>query len=166
MNEKTKGNVTLNGHSGHGWTLTQAGLVDENLFYKGVDKSVVHGARLHQTHSSEGAPGEAAQAPDPTQPPYPFSVRHAWCFVETVARSDCVWAVLAAQSGDSLLALARKHNVRDGVASYLIPRSTSRAHVSIVMETDLFPPARGLDDHRPDGLRQRNPFRILARGSA
>ncbi|OBZ66515.1 L-serine dehydratase 2 [Grifola frondosa] len=58
----------------------------ENLFYKGVDKSVVHGARLHQTHSSD-APGEPAQVPDPCQPPYPFV------------------------SGDSLLALTRKHNM-------------------------------------------------------
>ncbi|TFK91713.1 L-serine ammonia-lyase [Polyporus arcularius HHB13444] len=72
---------------GGGFVVNEKTKVDENLFYKGVDKSVVHGARLHQTHSSEGAPGEAAQAPDPTQPPYPFS------------------------SGDSLLALARKHNM-------------------------------------------------------
>ncbi|KAI0716020.1 L-serine ammonia-lyase [Cerioporus squamosus] len=72
---------------GGGFVVNEKTKVDENLFYKGVDKSVVHGARLHQTHSSEGAPGEAAQPPDPTQPPYPFS------------------------SGDSLLALARKHNM-------------------------------------------------------
>ena len=51
--------------------------VDENLFYKGVDKSIVHGARLHQPHSTETAPGEPAQASDPIQPPYPFTVREA-----------------------------------------------------------------------------------------
>jgi len=63
--------------------------VDENLFYKGVDKRVVHGARLHQTHQAEqgdpilGTPSED----DPGHPPYPFD------------------------SGNSLLALTRKHNV-------------------------------------------------------
>jgi hypothetical protein len=76
--------------------------VDENLFYKGVDKSAVHGARLHQSH--EALPDEAAslnsesdaqrQDPnasqnsvDPGHPPYPF------------------------KSGDNLLALTKKHNV-------------------------------------------------------
>ncbi|RPD64319.1 L-serine ammonia-lyase [Lentinus tigrinus ALCF2SS1-7] len=72
---------------GGGFVVNEKTKVDENLFYKGVDKSVVHGARLHQPHSSEGAPGEAAQPRDPTQPPYPFS------------------------SGDSLLALTKKHNM-------------------------------------------------------
>lgn len=63
--------------------------VDENLFYKGVDKRVVHGARLHQTHQAEqgdpilGTPNKD----DPGHPPYPFD------------------------SGNSLLALTRKHNV-------------------------------------------------------
>jgi hypothetical protein len=68
--------------------LTHA-TVDENLFYKGVDKSVVHGARLHQTHNAaEGdhTPTQPA-ANDPGHPPYPF------------------------ESGNSLLALTRKHNV-------------------------------------------------------
>lgn len=76
--------------------------MDENLFYKGVDKSAVHGARLHQTH--EALPDDAASlnsgsdaqrqdqsasqnSVDPGHPPYPF------------------------KSGDSLLALTRKHNV-------------------------------------------------------
>lgn len=53
-----------------------AAIVDENLFYKGVDKSIVHGARLHQSHSSEHTPGAPPEAPDPIQPPYPFVVRH------------------------------------------------------------------------------------------
>ena len=48
-------------------------IVDENLFYKGVDKSAVHGARLHHTHA-ETAPGEAPQPVDSIQPPYPFTV--------------------------------------------------------------------------------------------
>lgn len=81
--------------------------VDENLFYKGVDKSAVHGARLQQTHSlseplldqppsnsgsgtqTQGQDQTASQNPvDPGHPPYPF------------------------ESGNSLLALTRKHNVR------------------------------------------------------
>lgn len=64
--------------------------VDENLFYKGVDKSAVHGARLHQSHSVEKDDRIPAQseANDPGHPPYPF------------------------ESGNSLLALTKKHNVR------------------------------------------------------
>jgi hypothetical protein len=63
--------------------------VDENLFYKGVDKSTVHGARLHQTHNAEKGDAIPAQpkANDPGHPPYPFD------------------------SGNSLLALTKKHNV-------------------------------------------------------
>ncbi|KAI0741465.1 L-serine ammonia-lyase [Daedaleopsis nitida] len=72
---------------GGGFVVNEKTKVDENLFYKGVDKSIVHGARLHQTHNTEAGPGEPAQPPDPIQPPYPFS------------------------SGDSLLALTKKHNM-------------------------------------------------------
>ncbi|KAJ8482445.1 hypothetical protein ONZ51_g5360 [Trametes cubensis] len=72
---------------GGGFVVNEKTKVDENLFYKGVDKSVVHGARLHQTHSSESTPGAPSEAPDPIQPPYPFV------------------------SGDSLLALTKKHNL-------------------------------------------------------
>jgi hypothetical protein len=80
--------------------------VDENLFYKGVDKRAVHGARLSQTQAvSDLLPGNGPPStqeqhqhsnssqdkeqndPDPGHPPYPF------------------------ESGDSLLALTRKHNV-------------------------------------------------------
>ena len=53
-------------------------LVDENLFYKGVDKSAVHGARLHQTHSlSDPSEVVPEQERDPSQPPYPFHVSAA-----------------------------------------------------------------------------------------
>lgn len=67
--------------------------MDENLFYKGVDKSVVHGSRLNQTHAVEQADG-TKKGPDakenifPRRPPYPF------------------------ESGSSLLKLTAKHNVR------------------------------------------------------
>lgn len=50
-------------------------LVDENLFYKGVDKSVVHGARLHQPSHTDSDGMEETQAADSNQPPYPFVVR-------------------------------------------------------------------------------------------
>lgn len=74
-------------------------LVDENLFYKGVDKTKVHGARLHQSHlvsdpadpdsSVKGVPSadDAGAVMENQHPPYPFD------------------------SGNSLLALTRKHNV-------------------------------------------------------
>jgi hypothetical protein len=69
--------------------------VDENLFYKGVNKRSVHGARLHQTHSlsepisTNGPEKLAAPSAEGSSehPPYPF------------------------ESGNSLLALTRKHNV-------------------------------------------------------
>ncbi|EGO22117.1 hypothetical protein SERLADRAFT_472470 [Serpula lacrymans var. lacrymans S7.9] len=80
---------------GGGFVVNDKTKVDENLFYKGVDKSAVHGARLHQTHSlSESLPEGALSNKDneeayqdPGHPPYPF------------------------ESGDSLLALTKKHNL-------------------------------------------------------
>ncbi|KAG5653324.1 hypothetical protein H0H81_001064 [Sphagnurus paluster] len=88
---------------GGGFVVNEKTKVDENMFYKGIDKTTVHEARLHQSHSvSEPSDKDAVRdehvAPvDPTKngdpgashPPYPFS------------------------SGDSLLALTRKHNVGD-----------------------------------------------------
>ena len=101
VNDKTKGNLHL-----FFFLVRQSGIerhsyiVDENLFYKGVDKTKVHGARLHQSHlasesvdkqmsSAEGIPSrdDVETAIDKQQPPYPFD------------------------SGKSLLALTRKHNV-------------------------------------------------------
>ena len=49
-------------------------IVDENLFYKGVDKKVVHGARLHQSHSMADPTGHPTPSPDTASPPYPFVV--------------------------------------------------------------------------------------------
>lgn len=66
--------------------------VDENLFYKGVDKALVPSSRLQQhsltepVHGDEGASGHAA-AHDESLPPYAF------------------------KTGADLLALTRKHNV-------------------------------------------------------
>ncbi|KAN0088511.1 Serine dehydratase alpha chain domain containing protein [Tylopilus felleus] len=74
---------------GGGFVVNENTKVDENLFYKGVDKSAVHGARLHQSHSVEKDDRIPAQseANDPGHPPYPF------------------------ESGNSLLALTKKHNL-------------------------------------------------------
>lgn len=50
--------------------------VDENLFYKGVDKSAVHGARLHQVHNADpAADSQSEHTSGSHQPPYPFVVR-------------------------------------------------------------------------------------------
>lgn len=80
---------------GGGFVVNDKTKVDENLFYKGVDKNVVHGARLQQTHSlSDPTPsvGPTLEDIEITQsdvqgPPYPF------------------------ESGSSLLALTKKHNM-------------------------------------------------------
>ncbi|KZT70752.1 L-serine ammonia-lyase [Daedalea quercina L-15889] len=73
---------------GGGFVVNEKTKVDENLFYKGVDKSSVHGARLHQTHSlSDPSETVPEQERDPSQPPYPF------------------------HSGESLLAITHKHNM-------------------------------------------------------
>ncbi|KAJ7746952.1 serine dehydratase alpha chain-domain-containing protein [Mycena maculata] len=101
---------------GGGFVVNDKTKVDENLFYKGVDKRAVHGARLNQVHAhEEGAPaavaggaadlgpggavveqeeGEGQKEKDKeaepmqeTGPPYPFA------------------------SGNSLLELTKKHNM-------------------------------------------------------
>ena len=106
VNDKTKGYFFFS------FLIPQTGiecysyLVDENLFYKGVDKTKVHGARLHQSllasepvdeqmSSVEGIPSRdnVETATETQYPPYPFD------------------------SGNSLLALTRKHNVGSTVPS-------------------------------------------------
>ncbi|KIK61547.1 hypothetical protein GYMLUDRAFT_42544 [Collybiopsis luxurians FD-317 M1] len=100
---------------GGGFVVNEKTKVDENLFYKGVDKSAVPPARLHQSHSltepdygslpsssaasafaeaetnstSENSDSinERAEVGEVAGPPYPF------------------------ESGNSLLALTRKHNM-------------------------------------------------------
>lgn len=74
---------------GGGFVVNEKTKVDENLFYKGVDKSSVHGARLRQhvhVAGSTNVAGREAQSGG-EQPPYPF------------------------KSGDSLLNLTRTHNM-------------------------------------------------------
>ncbi|KAF9054320.1 serine dehydratase alpha chain-domain-containing protein [Panaeolus papilionaceus] len=88
---------------GGGFVVNEKTKVDENLFYKGVDKSKVHGARLHQSHASadsieppESSETQAAGSEQNTafdagkedeHPPYPFD------------------------TGNTLLALTKKHNM-------------------------------------------------------
>ncbi|KAJ3839580.1 serine dehydratase alpha chain-domain-containing protein [Lentinula raphanica] len=83
---------------GGGFVVNEKTKVDENLFYKGVDKSVVPPARLHQTHSlaepslsppstEHSEPSSLPQDTPEAGPPYPF------------------------ESGNSLLALTQKHNM-------------------------------------------------------
>ncbi|KAI0272658.1 serine dehydratase alpha chain-domain-containing protein [Gloeopeniophorella convolvens] len=74
---------------GGGFVVNDKTKVDENLFYKGVDKSIVHGARLHQHVHADGSAGVEGQqsSVDDELPPYPF------------------------KSGDSLLNLTRVHNM-------------------------------------------------------
>jgi len=103
-------------------------VVDENLFYKGVDKKKVHGARLQQTQHpladspepKPPTPGKTAQGTSDAEykdhPPYPFV------------------------SGNSLLALTNKHNVRIHFRPVIWPLTSNKLE---------------LDDHRPNRTRQR-----------
>lgn len=92
--------------------------VDENLFYKGVDKKTVHGARLHQSHSvAEPVYPPLSLGEEPFdkednadldnieenegQPPYPFD------------------------TGNTLLALTKKHNVSSLSFSFMQTLFTS-----------------------------------------
>ncbi|KAJ3571143.1 hypothetical protein NP233_g3949 [Leucocoprinus birnbaumii] len=55
---------------GGGFVVNEKTKVDENLFYKGVDKKSVHGARLHQSHAAETPLlTEANEASTSTQDP-------------------------------------------------------------------------------------------------
>ncbi|KAG9223802.1 hypothetical protein CCMSSC00406_0004857 [Pleurotus cornucopiae] len=108
---------------GGGFVVNEKTKVGENLFYKGVDKRAVHGARLHQTHSltdpathptSIHSPALETEAlstnddeaqntsvmpgrtPDPMDEPFDPEAEHPpYPFV----------------SGNSLLALTQKHNM-------------------------------------------------------
>jgi hypothetical protein len=95
VNEKTKGKYYICVYRSLPLSLILLSVVDENLFYKGVDKKSVHGARLHKSNSlsepSYSPLGNASspqeQPVDEEHPPFPF------------------------ESGHSLLMLTKKHNV-------------------------------------------------------
>jgi hypothetical protein len=80
---------------GGGFVVNEKTQMDENLYYKGIDKSVVHGARLHQSHSlvesgdndEYSAQRRAGTSTLEENPPYTF------------------------ESGKALLALTKKYNL-------------------------------------------------------
>ncbi|KAJ6591808.1 serine dehydratase alpha chain-domain-containing protein [Mycena vulgaris] len=93
---------------GGGFVVNDKTKVDENLFYKGVDKKAVHGARLHQIHpptdpaanavaatasasdtlsADQSAEQPSTEPQEEPGPPYPFS------------------------SGNTLLELTKRHNM-------------------------------------------------------
>ena len=96
--------------------------MDENLFYKGVDKTKVHGARLYQVHSL--ADPIDTHRTDPLEKAGANSSDHTGC-------KDPPHAF---DSGNSLLALTKKHNVRYSAHFILV----------CVLKKIL------LDDHRSD----------------
>ena len=105
LSSTTRPRVIYFFYYGRGLFECSSYLVDENLFYKGLDKTKVHGARLHQSHLAldtieepVGVSGDDTETVmDKQHPPYPFD------------------------SGNSLLALTRKHNVGFTVLSHAFP---------------------------------------------
>ncbi|TDL23659.1 L-serine ammonia-lyase [Rickenella mellea] len=97
---------------GGGFVVNDKTKVDENLFYKGVDKHLVEPSRLSQHSLIEpaliGDGNEDKRPPsDPYQPPYLF------------------------HSGDSLLALTKKHNMTIAQIVYDNERSFHMTHQDI-----------------------------------
>lgn len=100
VNDKTKGAHFHPGIlAGRADSILHA--VDENLFYKGVDKKSVHGARLHQSHSLSDPEAQSMSSPDPKHPTS-----------KSPGAEDNVHPPYPFDSGDTLLALTKKHNVR------------------------------------------------------
>ncbi|KAK0467320.1 serine dehydratase alpha chain-domain-containing protein [Desarmillaria tabescens] len=145
---------------GGGFVVNEKTKVDENLFYKGVDKRVVQAARLHQTHSLSEPQIEAEPSglPEDTpgvsdHPPYPF------------------------ESGNSLLALTKKHNMTIAQIVYDNEKSFGYSENDIhdkifriweVMDDCIRAGVSAVDPTLPGrlGLRRRAPmlYRRLMRG--
>lgn len=77
-------------------------VVDENMFYKGVDKSTVHEARLHQISSTVDTINKAHLGSDESVSSNP---------VVHNTEEGSGHPPYAFTSGDTLLALTKKHNV-------------------------------------------------------
>lgn len=97
MNDKTKGTCSIAPDCK--FIHYSPNAVDENLYYKGVDKSAVHVARLHQSHSlsEPEQPTPSLSATESNSPAYSETTEDLPTYPFT--------------SGDTLLALTRKHNV-------------------------------------------------------
>ncbi|KAH7873044.1 serine dehydratase alpha chain-domain-containing protein [Lentinula edodes] len=89
---------------GGGFVVNDKTQVDENLFYKGVDKSVVPPARLHQTHSLTEP---TLNSPSPEPSPSSRSSQHN---DDTIPNAEA-GPPHPFESGNSLLALTQKHNM-------------------------------------------------------
>jgi hypothetical protein len=127
---------------GGGFVVNDKTKVDENLFYMGVDKKAVHAARLHQIHAPPEL--EATPATATSDAPAP-STEHVLPESEQEPGSQTIPYPFS--SGNSLLELTKRHNVR-------LPTSAAR-------KSSL--PA---DDHRPDRVGQRKVFWLFGRGGA
>ncbi|KAJ3809594.1 serine dehydratase alpha chain-domain-containing protein [Lentinula aff. lateritia] len=90
---------------GGGFVVNDKTQVDENLFYKGVDKSVVPPARLHQTHSLN-EPALSSPSPEPSS----SSSRSSQHNNDTIPNAEA-GPPHPFESGNSLLALTQKHNM-------------------------------------------------------
>ncbi|KAH6885546.1 L-serine dehydratase [Coprinopsis sp. MPI-PUGE-AT-0042] len=137
---------------GGGFVVNDKTKVDENLFYKGVDKKRVHGARMQQSVvevpavTEAGAPVEQASTADPAanneKPPYPF---------DTAA---------------TLLALTHKHNKFFGYSDEDIHDKLMR--IWQVMDECIHAGVSSTERTLPGriGLRRRAPmlYRRLMRG--
>ncbi|KAF5316510.1 hypothetical protein D9619_006168 [Psilocybe cf. subviscida] len=105
---------------GGGFVVNDKTKVDENLFYKGVDKHKVHGARLHQTHSLSD-PSVVPISPSSDKTPSSLSTDTSTSRSSTGdAKASPPEGHATAQdehppypfdTGDSLLKLTKKYNM-------------------------------------------------------
>ncbi|KAF8920731.1 serine dehydratase alpha chain-domain-containing protein [Mucidula mucida] len=121
---------------GGGFVVNDNTKVDENLFYKGVDKTAVQAARLHQSHSlAEPAmedPTSSSTSKDATShPPYAF------------------------ESGNSLLALTRKHNM--SIAQIVYDNERSFGYTDDDIHTKILRIWQVMDDCIRTGVSAKEP---------
>ncbi|KAG8682881.1 hypothetical protein FRC09_016462, partial [Ceratobasidium sp. 395] len=137
---------------GGGFVVNDKTKVDENLFYKGVDKSKVDPARLSQTHGQD-APALSAPSEETSNPEqlilgnFPSQVQPPYLF----------------HDGASLLAMSRKHNktiaqlVYDNELHYLKPVEIRKKILKIwtVMDECIRTGVSSVEPELPGRLRLR-----------
>ncbi|KAG8776993.1 hypothetical protein FRC12_000591 [Ceratobasidium sp. 428] len=137
---------------GGGFVVNDKTKVDENLFYKGVDKSKVDLARLSQTHGQD-APALSAPSEETNDPEqlilgnFPSQVQPPYLF----------------HDGASLLAMSRKHNktiaqlVYDNELHYLKPVEIRKKILKIwtVMDECIRTGVSSVEPELPGRLRLR-----------